>query len=101
MTNDIQEAFTETNLRSMFSDCIDSGAGLKLNGDVFVLEFPEAPKTEVPPVFSFSLVDDDTVLAFTEIPGLSGSVPADQFLGGIDIISAKILTAFDHIDRGV
>ena len=98
------DMFNEPYLKAMFSDCVDAGAEFRHVRDSYVIKFLVSPSStgESPvPVMTFSLFDDETVKVLSDVPGLEGDVPVDDFLSGLDVVTAKLLSAFDGIDRGV
>lgn len=94
------DLYNEDYLKGMFTDCIKAGAEFTHEGENFALKFPIDIESDGF-YFSFTMLDGETVSMFSDVAGMEGSMPVDEFLGGLDVISAKLLSVFDGIDRGV
>lgn len=97
---DVEDIYLNVDYMSeMFSDCIGSGATLDKDGVGYLLKFPSGRTTEGPRV-SFSLLDDGIEI-MSNIDGFDGTIPLEEFMTSLDALSARMLTEFDGVDRGV
>jgi len=97
---DIEDIFLNQDyMATMFSDCVDSGASLLKDGPSYLLKFPQGTTAEGPRA-SFSLLDD-SIEILSNIDGFDGTLPLDEFMASLDALSAKMLSEFDGVDRGV
>jgi hypothetical protein len=97
---DIQEVFTNDDyMTDVFSDCIHEGASLKREALSYSLVFPDSLSEEGLHI-DMSL-DGEKVSLVSNIEGFNGTVQADEFLSSLDVLTAKILSVYDGIDRGV
>jgi len=98
---DMKDVFTnEGFFQEALSDCIDAGASLQKKGLDYRLRFPEAPDRN-PFYVGFSLLEEEDVRLFSDVDGFSGQLEGDEFMDSLDILSAKMLSVYDGIDRGV
>lgn len=100
---DAPRMFNEPYLAEALSSCTDAGASFSEDRGTFTLRFPDSVEGG-PFYFAFTLDEDnEEVKVFSNIDRMVGpdNVPASDFLDGLDIIAAKLLTLFDGVDRGV
>jgi len=98
---DLKDVFAnEGFFQGAFSDCTDSGAVLQKKGPDYSLIFPPASDRN-PFHVGFSLLSEGDVRLFSDIEGFSGQLEGDEFMDSLDVLSAKMLSVYDGIDRGV
>lgn len=85
-------------VNAMFSDCLGLGAvTAEKEGSTYVLQFPEPD----PFYFGFSILDNDDIRCFSDLPGFEEVMPAQDFIDSIDVLNSALLERRDGIDRGL